>query len=164
MVKGQLLDISMTGLAVSALSPLPKDTPVDVRLECDDGQFTNEIVGRGVVLQSSASHGQGRCHTIRVFLTDVPAGCVEAIELRMRLMASESAAMSQQPLPRRIRKKMPTDQSAAAPPAPAPPKPAPPKPTPPAPPPTTPASAGSASREPQRKPSTDNSGAEWTWM
>lgn len=165
MVKGQLLDISMTGLAVSALSPLPKDTPVDVRLESEDGQFANEIIGRGVVLESSPSNGRGRCHVIRIFLTDVPSGCVEAIDLRMRLMASESASMSQPSTPRRIRR-----NTASARPEPVPPAtsaPEPPKaesPVAPASAPGKPASAEPTSREPQRKPSASGSGSDWTWM
>ena len=90
MIKGWLMDISQTGLALQALQTLAMDTHATVRIETQDGGFCNEVIGRAFVVGVDAGEGPGKQHLIRMQFSNANAERVQALQTQMQLDLEQS--------------------------------------------------------------------------
>lgn len=87
MIKGQLKDISQTGLCLHAREGLPADTHVCIRLDtpgealCD----SHDLLGRGVVVGSADARDEGGLYAIRLRFLNVDTPLVESLVLQLQV-------------------------------------------------------------------------------
>lgn len=100
-IKGELRDVSFSGVGVIALDTLPVGTQVQVRIITDDGRMDTETpMGKGEIVGLSPAHGPGSPQRIGIRLLDADEKKIDELLLRLQMQRLMKTNRGRQPTTR----------------------------------------------------------------